>query len=80
VLKAKLHFQVVSREGISSPHELAVGLPVDVVEHNAKTAYSDRSVAGVRGIKPAEWAGIILLAPVWIPVSIFMALTGWDGC
>ncbi|MBI3475792.1 MAG: hypothetical protein HY010_08670 [Acidobacteria bacterium] len=80
VLKAKLHFQVVSREGISYPQELSVGLPVDVAEHNAKAEYNDRSIAGVRGVKPAEWAEIILLAPVWIPVSIFMALIGWDGC
>lgn len=80
VLKGKLRFQSVSDSGISEPAERFVDIPVEVVERHAKVEYSDRSIAGIRGVKPGEWAGIVLLAPVWVPVGFFMMLTGWDGC
>jgi len=66
--------------GISEPKELAIDMPVEVVGHNAKVESFDRSIAGIRGVKPDEWAGIVLLAPVWIPFSLFMMLIGWNGC
>lgn len=80
VLKAKLSFQTVNDSGISEAKELPIDIPVEVVGHDAKVEFVDRSIAGIRGVKPDEWAGMVLLAPVWIPLSLFMMLIGWDGC
>lgn len=80
VLRAKLSFQIVSDSGISDPKELLVEIPIDVVGHDAKVESVDRSIAGIRGITPAEWAAIVLFAPVSIPFGLFMMLIGWDGC
>lgn len=80
LLKAKLSFQTVNDSGIAEAKELLIDIPVEVVGHAAKVESVDRSIAGIRGVKPDEWAGIVLLAPIWIPLSFFMMLIGWDGC
>jgi hypothetical protein len=80
VLKPKLSFQMVSDSGISESKELMVDVPITVVSSDAKVESVDRSIAGIRGITPGEWVGIVLLAPVSIPVGLFMLLIDWDGC
>jgi len=80
LLRAKLKYQVISNAGISEPQQFDVEMPIKVVDHTAKVKTEDRSIAGIRGITPAEWVEIVLLAPLMIPVGILMAALGWDGC
>lgn len=79
-LQAHLKFQYVSDAGISEPQQVNIDVPVELVDRAASVQTVDRSVAGLRGITPAEWTEGVLLAPLAIPLGILMALIGWDGC
>jgi len=79
-LQGRLTYQLINDSGISEPRQLAIEIPIKVGNHHATVKTVDRSVAGIRGITPAEWIEIVLLAPISIPLGIFMALIGWDGC
>jgi len=80
VLKGCLKFQYVSNAGISEPQQLGVDVPVEVAAHTAKVQIVDRSAAGIRGVTPVEVLEGIVLIPLTLPLGIFMALIGWDGC
>jgi hypothetical protein len=79
-LKARFDVQVVNDYGIAKPQTVSAEIPITVVERNARVNSFDRSIGGLRGVNSGEWVGIILLAPLTVPLSIFMALIGWDGC
>jgi hypothetical protein len=80
VVKATLSYRLISEAGISEPQQLRVEVPIQVVERKTKVKTEDRSIAGILGVTAAEWTENILLAPLMIPVAIFMTLIGWDGC
>ena len=80
IVKASVSYRLISEVGISAPQHLRVEVPINVVERKSKVETGDRGIAGIRGISPAEWIEDILLAPLMIPVAIFMAIVGWDGC
>jgi hypothetical protein len=80
VVRASLSYHLVSESGVSGLQKLSVEAPIKVVDRKTKVETDDRSIAGIRGITPAEWTESILLAPLMIPVAIFMAIIGWDGC
>jgi hypothetical protein len=79
-LKARIPVRIVNDGGISQPRFLDTEVPITVVNHKAKVNSFDRSIGGLRGIKAGEWAAIVLLLPVSVPLSVLMLLTGWDGC
>ncbi len=80
VVKAILRYHFVSDAGFSHPQQLRLEVPIKVVDRKTRVVTQDRSIAGIRGITPAEWTEDILLAPLTIPFAIFMAVIGWDGC
>jgi hypothetical protein len=80
IVKATVSYRIISEAGISEAQQLRVEVPITVVERKSKVETGDRGIAGIRGISPAEWIEDIRLAPLMIPVAIFMAIIGWDGC
>ena len=77
VLKGKLKFQSLTRDGNSAPQELEFSIPIRVVEHGAVVAKNPRYH---QDLTPMQITGVVLLIPLAIPFAIIAALTGWDGC
>jgi hypothetical protein len=76
-LRAKLTYQVVDDGGVSSPQEMAVDIPITIVDHHAQVGRDKNWPFG--HVSAGDIVLMVILSPILLPMYPICAIF-LDGC